>query len=114
MNQPAEVSEIGKKVAAAFRAGEGRECENILLNHMLPLIKAAGGVPSNHFKRALAAARALDRAANLPVPPPHPDEKDYRVTATNGREFTVHVYPKEDVFAACKRSGIEIASFVKI
>lgn len=113
-NEKPDFAKPNASLRAAFDAKDGKTAETILLRHIKPLIEAAGGVPSNQFRRALRAARALDRIASLPVPPPHPDEKTYRVTATNGREFTVHVYPKEDVFAACKREQIEIASFVKL
>lgn len=108
-----DFSAANKKLSLAFAHQDGKTAEGILLNHILPLIHQAGGIPSNQFKRALRAARALDAACREQDNAPQPEGSDFVFTAANGRDFKLFVPKGQDPLKIAAADHIEVISYAK-
>ena len=77
-------------------------------------IRAAGGVPNSRFASALRAARQLDAECAKADNAPKPEGSDYRIVASNGREFVRFVPKGGDIFALARQEQIDMVSFSKV
>jgi hypothetical protein len=76
------------------------------------LIRSAGGVPNSRYRKAMAAAKQLDRMLDEIQGRPPIKFVDYRLVLTNGKEKVISVPEGDDVLVAAK--GFDIYSFSKI